>query len=727
MQAKFQDQIAFYLTGRRDGSKLQPLDGSCRPALFARVNDLSSLRYDFPLILNENETPDRALLSLSRLIDDAVASLGESADRDRIARHGYKLEAELRRDLDVKGSGDLAQMWNAATARLSVDGCDAIEDSAKRLWKLLDVSGTLVDADTELASRVVYHAWNSVQASKAKSFRVKAERLLQKLQDILDAEEVVSAAGRAPDRLRAGIGTSFATTFDFNAMSRILVEGKPSFALSDERRTRIKGLIDVLERQRFYPIGRNSNEPYSFAFFRCVDALDAYQERHEGAVELLKALAVADLETKGEYRESVHKLLFDGFGSNGLDAGELAILPNYLVCTDAGTLDAVETAQLVELLAAGLPIKVLVRTDDILEPSKVAEGHVALGLRARQLVDTAIGLTDVFVFQSSASHLFKLRGSLLRGLSYDGPALFSVFSGATGHNSDVPPYLVAAAAMESRAFPAMVYDPSAGSDWATRLAVSDNPSLDDDWPMHMFLFEDTSLQAGSENLSFTLADLMSMDDRFFGHFAIVPAAEFSDDLISVPKALETAVNGMPSELPVVTLVDADGCVRRAIVDDRLLRETRRCLTMWHSLQELGGIHNSHAERLLAKELKARSAEASAKPATGEVPQAETVAAPEPEAAVVATIVEPAAEDHGDEPYIETARCTTCNECTNVNPRMFAYNAEKQAYIADPDAGTFRQLVEAAEGCQVSIIHPGKPRNPKEPGIEDLRLRAAEFN
>ena len=257
MQAKFQDQIAFYLTGRRDGSKLQPLDGSCRPALFARVNDLSSLRYDFPLILNENETPDRALLSLSRLIDDAVASLGESADRDRIARHGYKLEAELRRDLDVRGSGDLAQMWNSATARLSVDGCDAIEDSAKRLWKLLDVSGTLVDADTELASRVVYHAWNSVQASKAKSFRVKAERLLQKLQDILDAEEVVSAAGRAPDRLRAGIGTSFATTFDFNAMSRILVEGKPSFALSDERRTRIKGLIDVLERQRFYPIGRN--------------------------------------------------------------------------------------------------------------------------------------------------------------------------------------------------------------------------------------------------------------------------------------------------------------------------------------------------------------------------------------------------------------------------------------------------------------------------------------
>ena len=149
--------------------------------------------------------------------------------------------------------------------------------------------------------------------------------------------------------------------------------------------------------------------------------------------------------------------------------------------------------------------------------------------------------------------------------------------------------------------------------------------------------------------------------------------------------------------------------------------------MWHSLQELGGIHNSHAERLLAKELKSRSAETAPKQQTADVPQSEAAAAPEPVAAVVATIVEPVAEDHGDDPYIETARCTTCNECTNVNPRMLAYNAEKQAYIADPDAGTYRQLVEAAEGCQVSIIHPGKPRNLKESGIEDLIKRAADFN
>ena len=58
--------------------------------------------------------------------------------------------------------------------------------------------------------------------------------------------------------------------------------------------------------------------------------------------------------------------------------------------------------------------------------------------------------------------------------------------------------------------------------------------------------------------------------------------------------------------------------------------------------------------------------------------------------------------------------------------MFAYDGNKQAYIADLNAGTYAQLVEAAESCQVSIIHPGKPRNPNEAGLEELLKRAEVF-
>ena len=58
--------------------------------------------------------------------------------------------------------------------------------------------------------------------------------------------------------------------------------------------------------------------------------------------------------------------------------------------------------------------------------------------------------------------------------------------------------------------------------------------------------------------------------------------------------------------------------------------------------------------------------------------------------------------------------------------MFSYDGNKQAFIADVNAGTFAQLVEAAENCQVAIIHPGKPRNPNEAGLEDLIKRAEVF-
>ena len=80
-----------------------------------------------------------------------------------------------------------------------------------------------------------------------------------------------------------------------------------------------------------------------------------------------------------------------------------------------------------------------------------------------------------------------------------------------------------------------------------------------------------------------------------------------------------------------------------------------------------------------------------------------------------------------EAYIDSARCTSCNECVNLNKKMFVYNAAKQAEIKDASAGTFQQLVLAAERCPVSIIHPGSPLNPGEKDLEKWVKRAEKFN
>jgi hypothetical protein len=180
------------------------------------------------------------------------------------------------------------------------------------------------------------------------------------------------------------------------------------------------------------------------------------------------------------------------------------------------------------------------------------------------------------------------------------------------------------------------------------------------------------------------------------------------------------------------LIDEQNRLRRAVVDEKLIEAAARCLDAWRGLQELGGIGNSHALLALREARQAWDAEKAQLPAHP-LPQPQTQpapqAAPAPAAAMPAA-AEPAAAEpapSSDDPWIETARCTTCNECTQLNDRMFAYNEDKRAYIRDPDAGTYRELVQAAETCQVAIIHPGKPRNRDEPGLEELIKRAEPFN
>jgi hypothetical protein len=115
---------------------------------------------------------------------------------------------------------------------------------------------------------------------------------------------------------------------------------------------------------------------------------------------------------------------------------------------------------------------------------------------------------------------------------------------------------------------------------------------------------------------------------------------------------------------------------------------------------------------------------------GAAPAAEPQAAeaePTAEEAPPEAAAEEEEEGFSSDPWIETIRCTSCDECTTINNKMFAYNEDGQAYIADPRAGTFRQLVEAAEKCAPSIIHPGDPLNPDEKGLDQLIKRAEPFN
>jgi ferredoxin len=343
-----------------------------------------------------------------------------------------------------------------------------------------------------------------------------------------------------------------------------------------------------------------------------------------------------------------------------------------------------------------------------------------------------VNLGSAFVLQTATSNLRPMAERLADGLVAAGPALFCLFS--PGENSALPPYLAAAAAIESRLFPTLVFDPDKGDTLAECFSLGTNPQPDRDWPIHSFTYEDEQMQAVTENLPFTAIDFLAADPSSADAFRLVPRHQWSEEMVPVGDYLQagTAQNG--SQVPFVLAVGLDDRLQRVAVKSAAVQLAHRIARRWRRLQELGGINNSHARRALDEARQAWESEKQ-KPTEGSsVPSSMQVARPDEHPSNVPAAaapqangkVEPAAPPSCEEAWIETPRCTSCNECTNRNPRMFRYNANKQAYIADLHAGTYHELVGAAESCKVAIIHPGKPWNPNEPDLEDLLHRAEPF-
>ncbi|HQR54380.1 MAG TPA: hypothetical protein PLW72_00225 [Burkholderiaceae bacterium] len=740
MAAKFQDQTVFHMTGKRAGEGLAELAPGLRPALLAAYRDLTRLRYDYPVLLLKRDTGGHYVKSLSTVMGELIAGIApRGIEGERVRKQLLRLEREIR-TLSAGGArGSLKELWLQAVDK-AAGRDDDVRIALREAVASLEDDGEVIDCDRTLAARFLSRAWHAVHAEKANQFRSQVDHLVRRLSDILRAAFAHSQAGQQPEALKSGFGTLHDSVFDFSAMSRLVARNVPQDELPPQRRKRIEWALGVLRSQPFYPDSAQSGSEatYGFVFSDCATAIEAHRTRLPKLVEIVKAVAIADLEARGGYVEADHDAFFERFDEHALTAEDLAQFPDYLVCIPPERNDAPENAMLMEMLSAGMPVKVLVQHTDLLEEAAIGQGHFAFGIRSARLATTAMGLGGMFVLQSAVSNLYALRDRVRRGMSCRGPALFSLFTGSPAEASDLAPYLTAAAAMKSRAFPAFTYDANAGNNWATRFSFENNRNPEEDWPIEEFAYADDDLQRVQEQVRFTYADFVLCDRRHAHHFAVVPRDRWTTAMLPVADWLALSEKEAAERIPFVLAVDDANRLYRVIVDSRLVQATRRCVLLWHRLQEHGGIHNSHAEQALAREkaaweeqkrqeLEAMKQAAGAAPsiAAADVAAAPATAAPSAPAAPAEAAAE-TARPPSDEPWIETIRCSSCNECQNINDKLFGYNENKQAYFKDLSAGTYRQIVEAAEACQVAIIHPGKPKNPNEPGLEELLERAKPF-
>ena len=396
MQVELQAHIAFHLTGKMPQGEVDALAQSdLHPAVLAEYRDLTALRYDFPLVLMGGAA--KPVQSLSALFDGALKEIAAGDDGDRVRKHAIRLEREIRKLVAEGVAGALFELYDAAAARIGAKKDQLLQDSLSRLRAALKTDGAVVDCDQAMPFRLFQHAWQALQDQKARNFRTDINKLVMKLSDILSADFIRSKEGLSADRLRASVGSAHQSTFDFDAMSRVLAKSSPSVPMPESRRQRVRGLLTALRTQRFFPPAGEGDkwigvaEPYSFVFDTCADAVAAYRERLPKMTELAKAMAMAKLETEGEYSEARHDAFFAGFGDNGLDPDDIAAFPDYLICLRAADFRAAESDLILRAFAAGMPAKLVVQTDDLIEQSPIRDDYLVAGLRGKQLASTAIG------------------------------------------------------------------------------------------------------------------------------------------------------------------------------------------------------------------------------------------------------------------------------------------------------------------------------------------------
>ena len=121
--------------------------------------------------------------------------------------------------------------------------------------------------------------------------------------------------------------------------------------------------------------------------------------------------------------------------------------------------------------------------------------------------------------------------------------------------------LIAAAAMESRVFPAFSYDPGAGSGLADRFDISCNPEAEADWPCRELRYEDEALQSVVEGVALTPADFAVTNSKYGDHFAATTRDTWNEDLTPVAAYLEHTRADSIESVPYVPVVGGDNVMQ----------------------------------------------------------------------------------------------------------------------------------------------------------------------
>ena len=337
-----------------------------------------------------------------------------------------------------------------------------------------------------------------------------------------------------------------------------------------------------------------------------------------------------------------------------------------------------------------------------------------------------------YVMQGSVANVTHLLEGYIDGLNSRRPALFNIYTACMPEHGigDDSATAQAKMALESRAYPAVRFDPDAGTTIKQCIDLEGNPAMDADWPTYQLKYVDEKDKEGKLDLPLTFADFAMTEGRFRKHFRKVPEDAWNDDMLPLAEFIDLEEDDREGLYPYIWAVDSKNRLMRVLVAQELVDSTIERRDFWHQLKSLAGIDEVVDVEEIANQAKTEMAQKLtssllALAGGGNMGALTDLAAmPSPGAGDGAT---QSAEAGDYEPvWVETPECTACDECTTIAPKAFAYNADKKAEVINPKGATFKDLVKAAEKCTAGCIHPGTPWNPNEKDLDKLLKRAAKY-
>ncbi len=181
--------------------------------------------------------------------------------------------------------------------------------------------------------------------------------------------------------------------------------------------------------------------------------------------------------------------------------------------------------------------------------------------------------------------------------------------------------------------------------------------------------------------------------------------------------------------PYVWGVDSKNRLMRVLVSKELVRSTQERRRFWRQLKSLVGLDqvvDLDAVRAEAKAEMAQKLTASlfALATGGNIGALADFALPGRGAAAGGNGGAAALGDW-EPAWIDTPQCTACDECTQINPKIFVYNAQKQATVADPKGGPYRDIVQGGGEVHGGLHPPGHAVESRREGPRQAREAGGE--